>query len=123
MKKVYVASLLGNAERISHINSILRSNGIQITYDWTVHGKVVDVHEMAKIALLEEQGVIDCDIFFMVLPGGSGTHFEFGLARALNKKIVILNDYSVEQKTFYYLPEICRFDDLNSAIDKIIEMD
>lgn len=121
--KVYVASSLDRGEDIKKISNLLREKGIQITYDWTTHGRVYDPAALAEIALKEERGVHDCDVFFMVLPGGGGTHFEFGIARTLNKPIVIyISDDRIEQKSFYYLPGITKYDVLDRAINSIIEL-
>lgn len=118
--KVYVASSLDKSTFINGINNQLRSINIQITYDWTVHGRVYDPIELAEIAAKEEKGVHDCDVFFMVLPGGGGTHFEFGVARTLNKPIVIYeSDKQIEQKSFYYLPGITKYEELGLAIEHI----
>lgn len=117
---MYVASSLDSSSHIRDINTVLRSKGIEITYDWTTHGRVFDPAELAVIAAKEEQGVRDCDVFLMVLPGGGGTHYEFGVARTLNKPIVILQiDERIEQKSFYYLPGIVRCDNLVDAVRNI----
>lgn len=121
--KVYVASSLDRSIDIKKINDILRENDIEITYDWTTHGRVFNPPDLAEIALQEEKGVRDCDVFFMVLPGGGGTHFEFGVAKTLNKPIVIFeSEDNIEQKSFYYLPGIDRFKLLQLAIQHIITL-
>lgn len=120
--RVYVASILSNIDRIFYINNILRTHGVTITYDWTSHGKVYTPDELSRIAVLERQGVIDCDVFLMVQPGGGGTHVEFGMAQILDKPIVILEDVCVEQKTFYYLPGVAKFNKLDAAIDEVLRI-
>lgn len=104
MIKIYVASSLLNIERAKEVMNRVKNEGFQITYDWTTHGQVYNETECERIAILEEQGVLDCDVFLMVLPGRAGAHIEFGIARASNKHIIILQEIEVERKTFYYLP-------------------
>ena len=118
--KVYVASSLDNKKRVSDIIENLKLNGIDITYDWTSHGRVYDLDELKEIAVKEENGVRECDLFIMVLPGGGGTHFEFGIARTLNKKIFILEELDVEQKSFYYLEGLNKYPNYEMAKDDII---
>lgn len=121
--RVYVASSLDNKQRIIDIIADLKNANIDITYDWTTHGRVYDHSELADIAKLEENGVKECDVFFMVLPGGGGTHFEFGVAKTLNKPIVILEDIEgIEQKSFYFLPDLRKFDDYQLAKAEILNI-
>lgn len=121
--KVYVASSLDKCERIKQIIHVLKSKGLTITYDWTDHGRVFNQENLAEIAILEEKGVKDCDILLMVLPGGGGTHFEFGVAYTLNKPIVILEDEpNIEQKSFYYLPGIQKYECLEEAVYAVMNI-
>lgn len=121
--KVYVASSLDNKHRVSSIIADLKANNIDITYDWTSHGRVYDQTLLADIAILEENGVKQCDVFFMVLPGGGGTHFEFGVAKTLDKPIVILQETDgIEQKSFYFLPNLRKFGDYHQARTEILNI-
>jgi len=113
--KVYVASSLDNKNRVSTIIEDLKKNNIDITYDWTSHGRVYEKSQLEEIARLEENGVKSCDLFLMVMPGGGGTHFEFGVARTLNKKIFILEETEVEQKSFYYLDSLRKYKNYEEA--------
>ena len=105
--KIYVASSLDNASRVKEIILELEKYGYNITYDWTKHGRVTDEKELIKIAQGEYRGVKDCDVFLMVHPARFGSHFEFGAAYALNKRIIILEETQIpELKSFYFLPSI-----------------
>jgi hypothetical protein len=95
--------------------------GVQITYDWTTHGQVYSEGELIELGILEEKGVLDCDVFLLVFPGRNGAHFEFGLARGRGKHIVLLEEVEVERKTFYHLPGIVRFDTEDEAVQHILE--
>lgn len=95
--KVYIASTLSNAERVAKLRDRLQNLGIEITYDWTSHGMVLEPGDLDEIAAQELQGVIDADHLFVVLPGGKGTHVELGamIAMHLDKyefPITILHD-------------------------------
>ncbi len=120
--KAYVASSLFNAEKVQLVQKKLQELDFTITYDWTTHGQLTSVDDLTKVGMLEEQGVKDCDLFFMIHPARNGTHCELGMARVLNKHIVILEDgVQIEQKTFYYRPEghlypINKFIDLDKAL-------
>ena len=118
---VYVGTSLHNANRASHIMECLKQENVHITYDWTKHGQVYSEEDLARIAIDEEQGVINCQVFFMIFPGRNGTHIEFGLARGLKKHIVLLEEVEVERKTFYHLPDINRFKTETEAIQHTLQ--
>lgn len=120
--KIYVASSLHNATRAREVMDLLESNGYRITYDWTPHGQVYSEEDCANIAILEEQGVLDCDVFLMVFPGRTGSHIEFGLARSAGKHIILLQEEAeTERKSFYYLPGIVRVQTEKEAIAHILD--
>ena len=122
MKSVYVATSLHNAARAREIQRRFRAYGVAVSYDWTVHGRIDDPAELARVGELEEQGVRDCDLLFMIFPARSGAHCELGMARALGKHIVLLEEeLPPEEKTFYHRPAaharpIHRFNDADAAI-------
>lgn len=125
---VYVGSSLFNAERVRQIQKMFRDAGIRISYDWTQHGQIVDDELLAHIGDLEEKGVIDCDLFFMIHPSRNGSHCELGMARVLQKHIVILEEGPpIEKKTFYYRPTnhhrpIHRFTNATKAVAFAIDL-
>ena len=57
----------------------------------------------------------------MIFPGKNGTHFELGLARGLEKHLVLLEEVTVERKSFYHLPGIQRFSTETEAIQHILK--
>lgn len=120
---VYVGSSLLNSARAVEIMNALRSEGVQITYDWTVHGQVFEAQELARIAVEERNGVRCCDVFLMVFPARTGSHVEFGMALGYGKHIVILDEGEhAEPKAFYYLPEVRRFNKADKAMRYILEL-
>lgn len=125
---VYVASSLFNAEEAKSIISRFRSKGVQITYDWTTHGKITDTEQLAIAGRDEANGVIDADLLFMKQPARTGAHIEMGIAIGLNmykaKKlpIILVKDGNSEEKTFYYLDCVTSFTDLDEAFEKALEL-
>lgn len=101
---VYVGSSLHNAQRVRQIQQKFRDAGVEITYDWTGHGQIFDDETLALVGEEEERGIRECTLFFMVHPARNGTHCELGMARVLDKHIVILEEGDFEKKTFYYRP-------------------
>lgn len=125
MASVYVGTSLLNAERAKRIINRFISAGITVTYDWTVHGKITDLAKLGEISQAEEDGVKDCNLFFMIQPGRKGTHCELGMARAWRKQIVILEDQGpVDEVSFYHRQSqpIHRYTDEEQAIAKSIEL-
>lgn len=108
--KIYVASSLRNKENASALIEMCKRAGCTITYDWTGHGQI-DAKETDKIAAVargELQGVLDCDVLLLLLPGRLGSHVELGAALAM-KKIVFIIGHTHNpdgSPSFYSLPEI-----------------
>jgi hypothetical protein len=119
---VYVGTSLFNAQRAKQIIAKFLAANIPISYDWTTHGQASGQDDLAKYGKLEEEGVRECSLFFMIQPGRSGTHCEFGMAYAWGKPIIILEDVEVEQKTFYYRPNIFRFKTEEEAFTKALQI-
>lgn len=116
--KFYIASKLGNYGQVRKLSGILKSAGWVHTYDWTAdwiqHSstKAVDCKTLEAIALNEYNGVKEADVVIVLTPEGRGTHTEFGMAIALNKKVYIchIDDtyFKCDDNTssFYWLPQI-----------------
>lgn len=122
MESVYIGTSLFNADRARTIQRKFREAGVEISYEWWKHGQVFSTADLAKFGELEEAGVRNCGLFFMIQPGRHGTHCELGMARVLGKHVVILEDQKpTEEKTFYYRPDgharpIHKFRDEDEAI-------
>jgi nucleoside 2-deoxyribosyltransferase len=127
MAKVYIASSLFNADRVKEFRTILASKGINVTYDWTIHGKVDDPELLETIAKDETQGVLNAGLLFAIHPMRTGSHIELGIALAKaelapsHMAIVMLDDTNSvkEQKSFYYLKTVNKFDDAEKALQFI----
>jgi len=122
--RVYVGASLHNAAKAKKVINRLIEAGVEITYDWTCHtpGTVIGAEELARIGVLEADGVRDCDLFFMVQPGRNGTHVELGIAIALHKPVIILHeaDVEMEPKTFYYLQNIITHTSEDEAFNNVM---
>lgn len=114
--KFYIASKLENAARVRELAEALKARGWRQTYDWTVHGSVRgDRERLKETACAEWGGVQDADIIIVLLPGGRGTHTEFGMALAMGKDIVLHSEdpapfepASEETSAFYWAPGVTR---------------
>lgn len=120
--KVYVGTSLLNAERAKAFISRLMLSGVDITYDWTDHDGSSNDVELKEIAINEFNGVKNCDIFVMIHPARNGSHFEFGVACALNKPVIIIQEFEVEKKSFYYLNNVKIFNSENNALTCLFDL-
>jgi nucleoside 2-deoxyribosyltransferase len=131
-KHIYIASGLGNYQRVLRLRDKLSEYGIWLTYDWAdafrthleeqaATGKVIE-ENLEAIAKTELQAVKDCHLLILIAPGGRGSHFELGVAFVLDKPIVILYDNPKDKVAFHTLPGIERFLDEELLIKKVLEI-
>ena len=121
--QVYVASSLLNADAAKITMNNFRNLGFEITYDWTIHGRISpDQKELAaQVCAAEIAGVRGCDLFFMQFPARTGSHVELGIAFFTNVPIVIYWDGDdVPDKTFYAHPNIEMHHDYNQALSSAV---
>ena len=119
--KIYIASALSNSDNVKAFRDRLSSLGHTITYDWTAHNFVDDVNKLQEIAYKELNGVLDADLLIVLYPWGFGTHCELGIAAAVAKPIYmyIPDDAQYQMKSFYYLKNVSRFNDLDKLVATI----
>lgn len=136
MKKVYVATSLFNAKAAKEVIARFRSHGVEITYDWTTHGKLTDPKDLAVAGIGEATGVIEADLIFMMQPARTGAHIEMGIAigynmtisahlefgRATKKPIILVEDGNSEDKTFYYVDNVHKYQDIDTAFSVALKM-
>ena len=114
---VYIASSLDNSASVAKAAEFFESHGYQITYKWHEHGRIEDESKLAEIGKLEYQGVVDADFLVLLMPARYGSHVEFGIALALSKPIyIITGGHEFEEKSFYHLPLVSRYEDLQQLI-------
>jgi len=127
--KYYIATGLERAKAHNIVRDALNDLGHEITYDWTVHGSVqkTSLSRLKEVGHLELQAVKDADFVVVLLPGGNGTHTEFGLTIAYNKPVFL---HASDSKFLELGDETCAFYHLNhvtqmkgSVEDMVITID
>jgi len=114
MNTFYIATSLSRIKEHHLVRDMLHSEGYKITYDWTSHGsaRTISTERLAEVAELEIEGVLEADFVIVLLPGGKGTHTEFGMALASGKPIIIHSEdpapFQLGEQTvaFYHVPNI-----------------
>lgn len=118
--RFYVATTLSNTDQAKIVIRRLSDFGHQVSYDWTVHGKLTDPKLMLDVAVKELEGVVTSDCVVVLWPGMRGTHVEIGAALATNKPIFFVTPTDFDADiSFYHHPNITRFDSLDKAIEVI----
>jgi putative aminopeptidase FrvX len=84
VKTVYIATGLARKDDALALAEVLKGIGFEITYEWWKHGSVQEEGpaRIAEVSAMELDGVRRADLFIALLPGGRGTHTEFGYALA-----------------------------------------
>ncbi|QWU46857.1 MULTISPECIES: nucleoside 2-deoxyribosyltransferase [Bacillus] len=108
--KFYIASGFQNKHLVRFVSSQLKEVGWHHTYDWTKNERAVDQEQLREIGQAEKTAIKEADVFLLILDGGNGSHTEFGMAIALEKKVYIYHEGNPLQTTFYHLPEINIFE-------------
>lgn len=87
----YLASGLENITAVASMTAAMEEAGFTRSYDWSAHGSVQSegLERIRDVAILESEGVKDATFTLVVLPGGSGTHVELGMALALGQHVYI----------------------------------
>lgn len=131
--KYYIATSLRRADHNKRVQKGLTPYGYEITYDWTKHGSVKHVsrERLQDVAIQEVNAVLEADIIIVLLPGGLGTHTEFGIALGLGKKVIIHAEdqsfFDIGDKTvaFYHHPNLiqisCAIEDLPERIHESLK--
>ena len=131
-KKIYIASSLKNYKRIIELREKFLKLGVELTYDWAESYKNVvekgakteetDL-QLSRIAEEEWQAVRRCDVLLFVNPAGRGAHVELGMAYALGKPIVILDETGGKEKiAFHLLFSIQRNESEEDAIKDVLRL-
>jgi nucleoside 2-deoxyribosyltransferase len=112
----YVATSLSNAKAQQELTKRLEAYGHQLTYDWTEHGSVQneELSLKQKVANSEVLGVYRADMVIALLPGGSGTHVELGIALGrggrIGKIVVGTQKRDGYECVFYYAEGVQRIE-------------
>lgn len=127
--KIYVASSFEQREETKDAHTALLEAGHEITLDWTTHRWLKDSPEAEGLykeyALSDVQGVLDADVYILLLGSraSTGAHIELGIALGSNKKhILIVGD--IQQFTLFYRhPKITHLPTIKDAIEHIGSID
>jgi nucleoside 2-deoxyribosyltransferase len=107
--RFYIASSFTNKEKVQELASLLKKAGWMQTYDWTQNDKEIDSKTLSAIGQMEKKGIEEADLLILLLPGGSGSHIEMGIALALGKPVFLCHQDSELTTTFYHLPGVTIF--------------
>ncbi len=118
--KFYLASSLDNIFNARKVANYLIWKGWECTYEWMSHGPVENNDDLIQVSKHELNGVCSTDVMFVLLPGGRGTHIEFGCALGLGKPVIILTP---NQDLLFHDMRPCSFYHHPTVVDRIIEDD
>jgi nucleoside 2-deoxyribosyltransferase len=115
--RFYIATQLANSEQQQALAQYLINNGHELSFDWSKQdnelktNRVFSKEEYELHARNDLQGVMSADFLIVLLPGGLGTHVEFGAALAMGKKIIIVGNQEMYGYTcvFYNTRGVVRF--------------
>ncbi|WP_442599616.1 nucleoside 2-deoxyribosyltransferase [Neobacillus sp. D3-1R] len=112
--KFYIASGLQNKEMVQYVSAHLKACGLTHTYDWTQNNTPNNFEELKNIGEAEKKGVLEADFLIVLLPGGKGTHVEFGMALSQQKRVYLYSPNEgirdlATTSTFYFLDEVKSF--------------
>lgn len=103
--KLYLAASWSRRFEMQDYAKFLKGQGYEITSRWLSDNYVKG--QTATNALMDEEDVKSCDALLVftdeVPQGRGGRHVEFGMARALGKRIVLIGP---KEHIFHYLPGI-----------------
>ncbi len=127
--KFYIGSSFKNCGVVNYFTKVLTDNGWQKTYNWAENiNNNETVEDKIEYSLLELQAIADSDIVIVYLPAGKGTHIEWGIALALNKRIYLCatNEENLRFESsvnFYELPQVKKIlgNDADDIINQIIK--
>jgi nucleoside 2-deoxyribosyltransferase len=131
--KYYIATSLSRVSAHHMVRDSLKSNGHEITYDWTAHGSVKSTSKarLQEVASLELTGISDADFVVVLLPGGGGTHLELGYSIAKGKKVILhsedplLFELGPQTNAFYHHPDViqicCPLSDVAATVQSLLE--
>lgn len=127
---VYIASTLTNADRVRKVRDRLAAHGIGLTYDWTAHQDGIPyipdekLEDKRRAAINEYDAVCRAKVVLVIQPGGRGTYFEYGVARANKKPIVWLDDREAfgDRPCFDFLPGLYKCRDETEAVVTVLHL-
>ncbi len=132
--KFYIATSLSRVTAHQAVRNALRTQGHEISYDWTLHGSVKSVSKerLQEVATLELNGISEADFVVVLLPGGHGTHLELGFAIAKEKKVFLHSEDSLlfelgpQTNAFYHHPDVtclhCPLSNVGATVHSLLNL-
>jgi len=139
MPSIYVASSLQNWKNAREWMQFFAQNDIDITFDWTTQAEKMfneqgvqrdyeqTQEELRYIANKEYSGVNSAEYFLLVLPGGRGSHWEYGsfyqkCSHMTSKPIIIYNRDTHERPlSFHYCDGVQILTDESDVKSRILK--
>ena len=90
INEFYIASGFQNKQIVRSIANELKHAGWHHTYDWTKNERAVNQEQLREIGEAEKNAIKEADVFLLILDGGNGSHTEFGMAIALEKRYMYI---------------------------------
>jgi hypothetical protein len=120
--KYYIGTALERASIHNQVRDDLKKLGYNLTYDWTSHGSVKNTSKarLQEVAEGMVQGILNSDFILILLPGGKGTHCEFGISVGCKKKVFL---HSEDPMVFELGPQVTAFYHLKEVIQLCCPID
>lgn len=128
--RFYIATGFSNSRKAELLSEVLIKRGHEHTLDRTRRSGAADVTDYSEYAFNELRAVRDSELVIALLPGGSETHTELGVAIATrsNKRVILWSETGAEfdpvnDPCAYYFHSCveriaCPFDELLLRLDK-----
>lgn len=119
--KIYVAGSFINKPMIAVVENMLRTDGHIITSNWLKHKGTADKEELMREAIIDLQGVCDCEVLVLVWPARYSSSTEMGAALGQSKPVYIygrveetvrIEDAHPANNLFYNHPAVHQFGNL-----------
>ena len=128
--KIYVASSIKNKDKVQEVFRALRSEGHEVTTDWTLTDDIPEDERGRKkdyiqsIAKRDFEGIGECDVFVLLSEPSEGRsmYVELGLAiathEATGKPSVFVVGQDHNESVFYFHPAVQRVGSLDDALKR-----
>jgi hypothetical protein len=125
-KSYYIASAIGNYKQVLDAEAYLAENNLYPSFDWAEvykdqlsREKTLSKEDKVVLAEQMEKGIRQASALLLILPAKRGAHVEFGIARGAGIPCVVYAADTADHISFYALPGVKLYDDLDAAVDEI----
>jgi hypothetical protein len=125
MNKVFLSSAYQDKPRMKSLAELLRRQGLTVVSSWVDSPGVdysLDPAVNIRWAVQDEQDLMDCDTYIQFDDenvrgkGQGGRYVELGIARATEKRILIVGE---PVHVFHYLPGLKWFKDIHALLQYV----